>query len=281
MEDEVKSEEESNKLENSKESQDNEKKPTEVKENIEKSEKSNEKVESEMNSEEKKLDNSEENKEKEEPQVISKNAEEKSSIIPSGDKMGKIKSLIRGKGKEGSWKPFIIVMVLSMVVFFFWENQNFSFIKEGVHAVFDPSIGSLLKWNLTFGMIVIGAIISLFTTLAQKYCTDQDTIKELKKEQKLLQKKANEFKHHPEKMMEIQKEMMPLGMKISKLSMRAVMFTGIPFVLFFRWFRDFFGTLGECGFFCNNYWVFPGWILFYFIAVIIFGSILRKLLKVV
>ena len=195
--------------------------------------------------------------------------------------MGKFKSMIRGKGKEGSWKPLIIVMVLSMVVFFFWENQNFSFIKEGVHAAFDPSIGSLLKWNVTFGMIVIGVIISLFTTLAQKYFTDQDTIRELRKEQKLLQKKANEFKHHPEKMMEIQKEMMPLGMKISKLSMRAVMFTGIPFVLFFRWFRDFFETLGECGFFCNNYWVFPGWILFYFVAVIVFGSIFRKLLKVV
>lgn len=190
----------------------------------------------------------------------------------------KISSILRGRNKEGSFKPIIFIMIASMAIALFWDK--IPFIKNSVHAVFNPTVGALLTldipYGLEIGMVLIVLVISLFTTLVQKYATDQKALKELRKEQKLLQKKSKEFKDHPEKMMEIQKEIMPLTMKTMKLSMRSILFTGIPFILFFRWFNDFFATLGNPKFFG-----FITWFWFYLIFVMIFSTILRKIMKVV
>ncbi|MCK5043542.1 DUF106 domain-containing protein [Candidatus Pacearchaeota archaeon] len=176
--------------------------------------------------------------------------------------------------KEGSFKPIIFVMLASLAIAFFWETT--SWIKDSVHAVLDPSAGALLNWNLVFGMILIVLLITLITTLVQKYATDQKTLKEMKKEQKILQAEIKKYKEHPEKLMELQKKQFAFVPKTMKLSMRAIMFTGIPFVLFFRWFGDFFTTLGDPKFFgCMS------WFVFYILFSIIFSSIFRKIFKVV
>ncbi len=222
--------------------------------------------------------------EKEEPQE--KNSDEKFPekeenipIVPK-NKEGKIRAMLKGKNKEGSWKPLIITMIASLAIAFLWGKEGFEFIKNSVNAVLNPSAGALLNlsipYGLEIGMILIVLFISIFTTLVQKYCTDQETLKELRKEQKLIQEKSKEFKDHPEKMMEIQKEIMPLTMKTMKLSMRGVMFTGIPFILFFRWFNDFFASAGDPKFFGVL-----SWLWFYLIVAMVFSTILRKLLKVV
>jgi uncharacterized membrane protein (DUF106 family) len=58
--------------------------------------------------------------------------------------------------------------------------------------------------------------------------------------------------------------------------MRAIAYTGIPFILFFRWFNDYFIAAGNPKFILGL-----GWFLFYLIFAIIFGTILRKYLDVV
>ncbi|MBU1129278.1 MAG: DUF106 domain-containing protein [Nanoarchaeota archaeon] len=178
------------------------------------------------------------------------------------------------EAKEGSFKPIIIVMVLSLVIAGFWDSAPF--LKNAVHAILNPSAGALLNWNLTWGMMVLVFLISVLTTVVQKYATDQETLKELKKEQKILQEEMKKYKDHPEKLMELQKKQFEFIPKTMKLSMRAIMFTGIPFILFFRWFMDVFTVLGEPKFFG-----FLSWFWFYLIFVMIFSSILRKWLKVV
>ena len=178
------------------------------------------------------------------------------------------------EAKEGSFKPIIIVMVLSLVIAGFWESVPF--LKNAVHAILGPSAGALLNWNLTWGMMVLVFLISVLTTVIQKYATDQETLKELRKEQKILQGEMKKYKDHPEKLIELQKKQFEFIPKTMKLSMRAIMFTGIPFILFFRWFMDVFTTLGEPKFFG-----FLSWFWFYLIFVMIFSSILRKWLKVV
>ncbi len=176
-------------------------------------------------------------------------------------------------GKEGSLKVVFLIMLLSLIIAFCWPR--FPIIKNSIHSILDPTLGTLLNWNITGGMLIIVLIISLFVTLVQKYTTDQETIRELKKQQREINKRAKEYSHHPEKMMEIQKELMPISMRLMKLSMRPIMFTGIPFILFFRWFMDVFETLGNPKFFG-----FLSWFWFYLIFAILFGSILRKILKV-
>ena len=178
------------------------------------------------------------------------------------------------KNKEGSFKPIIFVMIVSLVIAFYWDKIGF--IKNSVHAVLNPSAGVLLNWDLTFGMLIIVFVIGLVTTIVQKYATDQKTLKELKAEQKILQKEMKKYKEHPEKLMELQKKQFEFLPKTMKLSMRAMIFTGVPFILFFRWFMDFFSAIGDPKFFG-----FLSWFWFYLIFTIVFSSVFRKVFDVV
>jgi uncharacterized membrane protein (DUF106 family) len=178
------------------------------------------------------------------------------------------------QGKEGSFKIIFLIMLLSLVIAFYWPRATW--ISGSIHAILDPTLGFLLNWSLLGGMFLIVFIIALITTLVQKYATDQGTIKELKAKQKEINKKTREFHHDPQKMMEIQKELMPISMKMMKLSMRPIIYTGIPFILSFRWFIDYFTAIGD-----PKLLGFLGWFWFYLIFVLVFGMILRKILKVV
>lgn len=177
------------------------------------------------------------------------------------------------QGKKGGFKAIFIVMIVSLLIAFFWDSVEF--IKNSVHAVLNPTAGAILNWNLDLGMLLLVFLITLFMTLIQKYTTDQKTLKEMKAEQKKLQAEMKEYKDHPEKMLEIQKKQMGFIGPMMKLSMRPIVFTAVPLILFFRWFMDFFTLAGDpaiLGFF--------SWFWFYLIFSIIFSSILRKILKV-
>lgn len=171
--------------------------------------------------------------------------------------------------KEGSLMPLFLVMIFTLVIGGLW--QKVPAIKSAVDSVLNPTAGALLNWNLTLGMMIIVFVITIITTVVQKYATDQKTLKELKREQKEIQKQMKEFRSHPEKYMELQKKQMALMPKQLKLGMRGIIYTFIPFVLFFRWFYDFFAILGNPKFFG-----FLGWFWFYLIFAMIFSSILRK-----
>ncbi len=184
-------------------------------------------------------------------------------------------NLMKNKGgKEGSFMPLFVIMFASLIIAFYWDKLPW--ISNSVHFVLNPTAGFLLDWNLNIGMLIIVLFISAITTVVQKYATDQDTLKELKKEQKEIQKQMKEFKAHPEKMMELQKKQFAMMPKQMKLSMRGVMYTGIPFILFFRWFRDYFVAAGDPRFILGM-----SWFLFYLIFAMIFSSILRKKFDVV
>jgi uncharacterized membrane protein (DUF106 family) len=180
------------------------------------------------------------------------------------------------EGKQGGFRGIFIVMIVSLLIAFFWDTL--SFIKNGAHAILNPTAGVLLNWNLTWGMIIIVLIIAIFMTLIQKYATDQETqetLREMKKEQKALQEEMKKYREHPEKMVELQKKQFGFMPKMMKLSMRPMMYTAIPLILFFRWFMDFFAAIGDPRFFG-----FLNWFWFYLIGSILFSSILRKVLKV-
>lgn len=167
----------------------------------------------------------------------------------------------------------MLVMLISMVIAFSWEKVPI--IKNTVHVVLDPTAGKLLDWNLTVGMLFVVLFISIIIILLQKYMTDQKTLRELKAENKLLSAEMKNYRDNPEKLMELQKkqfEKMPIMMEAS---MRPLMYTAIPFILFFRWFHDYFTLLGNPKFFG-----FLSWFWFYLIASIILTSILRKVMKV-
>ena len=177
---------------------------------------------------------------------------------------------------QGAGKFFGImigIMIFSLVLAFLWDKAPI--IKDSVHAVLNPTAGILIAWNLDWGFLILILIISLLTTVIQKYATDQESIRTLKAEQKEMQKEVQKFKHDPQKVIEMNKASLPLVFKIMQLSMKATIFTIIPFILLFRWFLDVFTAMGEPRFFG-----FFTWFWFYLIFVMIFSTILRKWMKV-
>jgi len=175
---------------------------------------------------------------------------------------------------EGSFRGIFIVMIVSLLIAFLWDSV--SIIRNTAHSVLNPTAGAILNLSLNWGMTILVFIIAVFMTLVQKYGTDQSTLREMKKEQKDLQKQMKEFRDHPEKMLALQKKQMEFLPKMFKLSMRPIVYTAIPLILFFRWFGDFFSAAGDVRIFG-----FFSWFWFYLVGSIIFSSILRKVLKVV
>ncbi len=175
--------------------------------------------------------------------------------------------------KEGSFMTLFVVMTISLLIAFLW-NQ-IPIVKNTVNLVLSPTAGWLLSYNINWGMILIVFFITLFTTLIQKYATDQETLKEIKEEQKRLSEEAKKFSNDPQKMMEFNKKVLPLSMQAFRISMNSMAYTAIPLILFFRWFMEYFEALGNFKFFG-----FFTWFWFYLIVTIIFSSILRKVLKV-
>jgi len=182
--------------------------------------------------------------------------------------------------KEGSYKPLIFVMIFSLLIAFLWNQLPF--LQKGVHYVLDPSLGFLLKWNLTIGMLILVLLISVISILAQKYGTDQKTLKEIRAEQKKMQEEMKSVREHPEKMAELNKKQMEIMSRSMKLSTRPIMYTGIPFILLFRWFSDLF-TAGTGYTLVVNpmFFGFMSWFWFYLVFTLIFSMVLRKVFKVV
>jgi len=175
--------------------------------------------------------------------------------------------------KKASFKPIIWIMVISLAIAFFWDK--IPFLKSSVGALLNPTAGALLNWNLTWGMFIIIFVIALLTTLIQKYTTDQEALKKLKVNQKALQKEMKKYRDQPAKMTELQKQSMAAIPETFKLTSRSIVYTGIPFILLFRWFMDFFAGAGDPRFLLGL-----NWFWFYLIFTMIFSGILRKYLKV-
>ncbi len=182
-------------------------------------------------------------------------------------------SILDKKGKEGNLIPIMIILMVSLIIAGMWDKQEI--IKNTAHSILDPTAGALLDFNVLWGMIFIVFILSIIMTIVQKYATDQVTLKEMKREQKKLSEEMKKLKDNPQKMMELQKESMKFMMPMMKLSMRGIIYTGIPLILMFRWFMDYFSA--------NPYkfFGFMTWLWFYLIFSIIFSSILRKYMDVV
>ncbi|PIN90175.1 hypothetical protein COU57_04320 [Candidatus Pacearchaeota archaeon CG10_big_fil_rev_8_21_14_0_10_32_14] len=182
-------------------------------------------------------------------------------------------SILDKKGKEGSLLPILIILIVSLLIAGMWDKN--AVIKNTAHSILDPSAGALLDLNVIWGMLLLVLILSIIMTIVQKYATDQVTLKEMKMEQKKLSEEMKKVKDNPSRMMELQKESMKFMMPMMKLSMRGIIYTGIPLILMFRWFMDYFSA--------NPYkfFGFMTWLWFYLIASIVFSSILRKYMDVV
>jgi len=169
-------------------------------------------------------------------------------------------------------RNLFIVMVISLGIASLWNR--IPLIKETVHALLNPTAGALLSFNVNLGVIVFSAVISLMITIVQKYTTDQETLREIKKEQKILQAQMKEFKDNPQKLLELQKKQLEFIPRTMEITFRPLMYTSLPIILFFRWFNDYFADNPV------KVFGFMHWLLAYIIFSMIFTTIFRKVFKV-
>ncbi|MCH8519218.1 MAG: hypothetical protein LAT82_00495 [Nanoarchaeota archaeon] len=129
-------------------------------------------------------------------------------------------------------------------------------------------------------IFIISLIAALFTTLLNKYLTDQVTIKALRVEMKKKQKEMREMlKKNPQKAQAMQSDLMKKNMEIFKHSfnIKILVITLIPLLYIFTQIRagyihyDVILNLGFVSF---------GWLGSYIILTIICSIALKKILNV-
>jgi uncharacterized membrane protein (DUF106 family) len=179
------------------------------------------------------------------------------------------------------FKIMLLVFAISIVLASLWNA--IPVIKNSVHYALDPTAGRLLSFNPNLGMIIISLFISILISIVQKYTTDQEALRELKKEQKAMQEEMKKYRDNPDKMLEVQKKQMELMPRQFELTMSSSLYTIVPIILFFRWFSDYFtanSSVKLLGFLmASKSFLFPGWVWAYLILSIIFMIILKRLLK--
>lgn len=99
----------------------------------------------------------------------------------------------------------------------------------------DPILRPLLNLGPLMAILIISLVVSLITTFIYKYATDQKKLRTLKADMKRYQKKAMASKDDPEKAMKLQKEMMKLNGEYMRSSMKSMLYTFLPILLFFGW----------------------------------------------
>jgi len=102
-------------------------------------------------------------------------------------------------------------------------------------STLDPILRPLLSLGALATIFIVSLLVSLITTFVYKYSTDQPKLRKLKADMKRYQKKAMAAKNEPDKAMKLQKEMMKLNGEYMRSSMKSMLYTFLPILLFFGW----------------------------------------------
>lgn len=168
------------------------------------------------------------------------------------------------------------MMFISIFIGVQWDK--YSWLKEGVHKILDPTFGALITQQLYLGMLFVIIVINFIFTGVQKLTVDPEQLKLIKEKQRYYKEEMGKYKNDPMKLKEVQmKQMAEFPEMFSKnfeVYMKPLLFTAIPIILFFRWFSDFFTALGSPKFFG-----FMSWFWFYLLASIFLSSPIRKIYK--
>ena len=138
---------------------------------------------------------------------------------------------------------------------------------------FNSIFGSLIEYSPLLAMLIISLILTLLISLAYKFMTNQQELKQHKEEMKAIQKEMKGLKNNPEKMMQKQKDLMEKNMKMMGQNLKPMIITFIPLIIIFGWLRVTYDPLGKLALGLSWFWI-------YLISAIIFSAIIRKVLKI-
>lgn len=128
---------------------------------------------------------------------------------------------------------------------------------------------TLVQTYPAISIIVVSGLISLFISLVNYFVLDKDKVRELREKQKDLNAQLKVHKDNPQKLQEIQKEMMSHMGENMKHSFKPMLITTIPLLVVLPFIRHLFAETSLAG----------SWFWWYFVSAIIFSMIFRKLFK--
>ena len=131
---------------------------------------------------------------------------------------------------------------------------------------FTMPVLELIEQNPRVAVIVIAFAVTIFITVIRYYMTDRDKMKEIRERQKALRAEMKEFKHSPEKMLELNQKMLEDFPEQMRQSFKPMVITLIPILLIFGWMRSVFALTA----------IANSWLWWYIGASIIFSIILSK-----
>lgn len=111
----------------------------------------------------------------------------------------------------------------------------FDSLEAFAELLFNPILGPLLALPPVVTIFIVAAIISVISVVVQKYFTNQERLKFLKKEMKKFQEKIKKNKDNQEEQLKIHKKMMPMQGEMMKESLRPTLWMMLPFMLVFFW----------------------------------------------
>ncbi len=135
-------------------------------------------------------------------------------------------------------------------------------------------------------IFLITLLVVIFTTLINKYMTDQVRIKALRKEMKEMQKKMREvMKNDPKKAQLMQQDIMKKNMENMKHAMnpKVMLITMVPLLVVFTFIGKIYGPFGVIMDFGLGSWFFGHpweWLGTYIFFSIINSIVIKKLLDV-
>ena len=129
-------------------------------------------------------------------------------------------------------------------------------------------ITEMLSVQPKYSIAMFSVLVTLVSTMVQKWLTNQEHLKTLKARQKELQEEIKKTKD-PTLLQGINKEMMEITMVMFKSSMKPMFVTIVPFLLLFHWLKGVYvPVLGS------------SWIWYYLGYSIVASMIIRKVFKV-
>jgi len=127
-------------------------------------------------------------------------------------------------------------------------------------------INNWIMSNPKGSIIAISFLVTLFITIVRYYMTDKEKMKELRDKQKRLRVEMKEHRDDPDRMMQINKQMLEDMPEQMKMSFKPMLVTMIPILIVFAWMRATYMLTSLAG----------SWLWWYIGSSIVFSIILSK-----
>jgi len=131
------------------------------------------------------------------------------------------------------------------------------------------AITDIIMNSPKISIIVLSFLVTLFITIVTYFMTDRERMKEIKTKQKELRKEIKNHRDNPQKMLELNKQMMEDMPEQMKHSFKPMLVTIVPLLILFSWLR---GTFADSTIASTWFWWYLG-------SSLVFSITLRKMFR--